>query len=141
MTQKQKILFGLLFVLTGVFIMLIAAGVIPSEESSFHAPRWVVGACGAIFSIAGIMIFTPRNSLMNNLLAFVLILCFGVIGGYVALYGESGSFSGGIPLISRETNISIGRIVFGFGSIVCFLISLIPISQFFKQMKSRERDN
>ena len=31
--------------LAGAGLVALAAGIIPAHESTFHAPRWVVGAC------------------------------------------------------------------------------------------------
>ena len=44
----------------GLLIVLVAAGVIPAEEKSFHAPRWVVSACGLFFMVAGVALAADR---------------------------------------------------------------------------------
>lgn len=50
---KSAALFGIPFLGIGTFVILCAARVIPTKESSFHAPHWVVGICGAIFALPG----------------------------------------------------------------------------------------
>ncbi len=47
------LLFGLLFIAVGTGVILLAAGVIPSDEANFHAPRWLVGVIGGLFAAAG----------------------------------------------------------------------------------------
>lgn len=47
------LLFGLAFAAAGGAIVGVSAGWIPAKESSFHAPRWVVGCVGAVFFGAG----------------------------------------------------------------------------------------
>jgi hypothetical protein len=43
---------------TGLLIVLVAAGVIPADERSFEAPRWVVGALGVTFALTGLAMVT-----------------------------------------------------------------------------------
>src|SRR5260370_887902 len=42
----------------GLVILFVALGIIPTDESKFHAPHWVVGAAGLMFFLAGIAILT-----------------------------------------------------------------------------------
>lgn len=51
---KGAIIFGSAFAGMGLFIILIATGVIPTDEGSANAPMWVVGFCGAIFAVPGL---------------------------------------------------------------------------------------
>ncbi len=49
-----SIIFGMPFFCIGAFIIMISTGVIRVDEASFNAPKWVVGAVGAIFGFAGL---------------------------------------------------------------------------------------
>lgn len=49
-------LFGLLFVGIGVFIVLVAADIVPTKDSNIHVPRWVLGAIGVVFGLPGITV-------------------------------------------------------------------------------------
>ena len=49
-------IFGGIFFLAGSFIVLIATDIIHADPSSFNAPRWVVGAAGGVFMLAGMMV-------------------------------------------------------------------------------------
>lgn len=51
-----SVVFSLPFILAGLAIILLAAGVIPAPASSFHAPRFVVGLVGGIFLAAGLLV-------------------------------------------------------------------------------------
>ncbi len=51
---RSAILFGIPFAGVGVFIILAAANIIPTKDSSFHAPRAVVAACGMVFLLPGL---------------------------------------------------------------------------------------
>ncbi len=48
--------FGLPFVAAGAFIMLVAADVIHAPDSSFHAPRGLVGGIGVLFAASGVFL-------------------------------------------------------------------------------------
>jgi hypothetical protein len=47
-------LFGMVFVAVGGAVIALSAGWIPAKESSFHAPRWILGCIGGIFAGAGL---------------------------------------------------------------------------------------
>ncbi|MDX6766471.1 MAG: hypothetical protein SFU85_06745 [Candidatus Methylacidiphilales bacterium] len=50
------VVFGLIFAGVGGAVSALAAGWIPSEESSFHGPRWMVGCIGFVFFVAGLAV-------------------------------------------------------------------------------------
>lgn len=50
------VVFSLLFVAAGVFIILLAAGVIPVSPSSIRAPKLVIGFTGGSFALSGLII-------------------------------------------------------------------------------------
>jgi hypothetical protein len=52
-------LYGLIFMAAGSFIMAVAADVISVDPSTIHAPRWVLGAAGASFFLAGVLVASP----------------------------------------------------------------------------------
>ncbi|MFN1835737.1 hypothetical protein AB2B38_010775 [Balneola sp. MJW-20] len=126
---------SLVFMLTGMFFILLGLGVIPADDESFNAPRWVVRLSGMVFFIGGLMIWNGNNSALNDLLGGVLVLIFGVIGAWVALNGDAADFSGGIPLIGKENNVILSRIMFGTGSVICLIISLYAFRIFFRKWK------
>lgn len=51
----------------------------------------------------------------------------------VAVYAEG--ISGGVPFLPRDTNITIGRLMFGFGAALCFGLALYGMQRFFKSHK------
>jgi hypothetical protein len=132
-TQKQKGLASLLFFGTGLAIILASADIIPLDEDGLHAPRWVLGLSGVVFALAGIMIYIDDNPKWNNLLAAILIFAMASIGGWIALFGDGANFSGGVALLSDSSNISLARIVFGFGATICYLIGLYALKMHFKE--------
>jgi len=138
-TPKQQKIFGSIFFLVGLPIIGISLGIIEVDESTVHAPLWVIGACGLVFSLAGVMILIGDNSTsINNLLGAILLLCFALIGGWIALFGGDENFSGGISLLSDSHNVSLARILFGSGSLICFAVFLYAMKLQFIGKKSEK---
>ncbi|NET33660.1 MAG: hypothetical protein F6K19_16815 [Cyanothece sp. SIO1E1] len=134
LTKKQQQLVGLIFGIAGVCIFLIGIGLFPVELQPGDAPGWVVAICGAIFALAGVMIFIGDKS--NNFLAGVLIAMMGSVGGWVALFGDATNVSGGFSFVSEEMNFTLARIFFGIGALVCFAISVHAFRLHFRKRKS-----
>lgn len=116
---------GWLFVAVGLAIVAVATGIIPSDPAKFHAPKWIVGLCGFAFAAAGFKLVTINRPAVSRWVGPVLVACFGVIGLWVGLFGEASQFSGGIPLVSAETNVSVAR--WTFGGIGAVLLMLVPV--------------
>ena len=121
--QRSNLVVALLCIALGVFLVLVAGGLIEDDPTKRHAPDLIIALCGSVFVIAGIMILVGRKSRFNDLLAAILCMTFGIIGAWVAIYGASEGFSGGLPLISDAANTRLARGVFGLGSLLCFAIS------------------
>lgn len=135
LTPKERVWAGILFFGTGAAIILASVDIIPIDEADLHAPHWVLGLCGLVFSLAGVMIFLGDQSKWNNLLAGILIFSMGSIGGWIALFGSGSNFSGGIALLSNESNTSLARWVFGIGSVICFATAFHAVKLYFKGEK------
>ena len=134
-SPKQQFYGGLLFFGTGLLIILASIDIISIDEAGLNATRWVLGLCGFVFALAGIMIYLGNKSKWNHLLAAVLVFAMGSIGGWVAFFGAGDKFSGGTSLLSADSNSSLARIMFGFGALICFLISLYGVKMHFKERK------
>jgi len=103
----------------GVFVLLIAAGIVPAEEAGLRAPRWVAGLAGLAFVIGGAVVlgYGIRNALNPEaserpdpfpigawLAGSAIITIFAILGAWVAL-GADGA----------DTE---ARVVFGIGALV-----------------------
>lgn len=114
---------GYLFMGAGLYIVGISTGVIPAEESSFKAPRWVVLVVGAAFVFGGAAVTGREGSFFNDLMGSLIVFCLGVAVGWVSFFGSADGFSGGIPLLPDEINLGLARVLFGLGAIVCLVIA------------------
>ncbi|WP_428235386.1 hypothetical protein [Gracilimonas sp.] len=134
--KKPPRAFSWVFMGTGVGIVLISFEVILVDDSSVNAPLWVIGICGLIFFLTGVLIYLGEKSRYNNLLAAIMVAAMGTVGSWVALFGADSGFSGGIPLLSADFNLSLARLLFGFGGFLCFLIAGYALKQQFTRKEN-----
>ena len=132
-STKKNTLFAILFFVIGVLVAAMAIGLIPVDEADVKSPMWVFYLVSMVFMIAGVMIIIGRKNRYNDLLAALLITAMGAIGGWVAVYSDSSGISGGIFLLPRESNVMLGRIAFGTGSLICFAIAAWALKRFFRR--------
>jgi len=124
----------------GLVILFVALGIIPTDESNFHAPHWVVGAAGLAFFLAGLAILVgppPGAPEASRTTWRTFLLGLGVVGALAAVFNWIAfgpgprSFSGGISIpfvaISGPQSEWSGRIAFGVaaGLIDLFLVWVI----------------
>jgi hypothetical protein len=129
-TNRKNLLFALLFIAVGAFIVAISAGWVPVDDADVNAPLWLLALVGGIFALAGVMVLYGRDSRVNDLLAAILMAAMGIIGGWVAVYSASGDISGGVFFLPRDMNVMLGRILFGSGSLICFGVAAYAVSRF-----------
>ncbi|MGB5624908.1 MAG: hypothetical protein WBM61_04185 [Woeseiaceae bacterium] len=122
-SKRSRLGMGLGCIALGCYPLSISLGILPVDEAKVMAPAWVVAMSGIVFVIAGGMILVGNRSWANDLLAGILCLLFGIMGTWVSLFSASEGFSGGIPLLPHDSNVALGRWVFGIGALVCFAIS------------------
>lgn len=134
-------LFSWLFILTGLFFIFIGIGIIPIDDPTLNSPKWVLGLCGFVFSLSGVMVLLGEKSPINNLLGGLLVLSFAIIGGWIAFFGDSAHFSGGTPILSDSQNVIVARILFGSGSLMCFFIFIYAIKMQFRSKKESEKNS
>lgn len=129
---------SIFLIVTGVVIALIALGTIPVDPESIHAPNWIIGLLGLLFLGGGLAtVANPRSSLASWS-AGTMVISITIVSAWVALYGPSEQFSGDLPFLSRETNVTIARIVFG---LVALLGLAITAAAFKKIGHWKKREN
>lgn len=131
--------------LLGAGLVALAAGVIPSDESAFHAPHWVVGACGFMFIIAGFLVIVPASMPhMKNFLGAALLTLFAAVPGWIGfgsgprVFGGSVSF-GAITSESHPGEIA-GRIAFGFFAVLIGLCAAYVWWRWLRSLFSADED-
>lgn len=122
LSKRARLVYGLGCIAVGCYPVALGLGFFPVAEAGLNAPPWVVMAAGFAFVIAGFMILLADHSRANDLLAGILLLLFGAIGVWVSLFSSSEGFSGGLPFLSQETNVFLGRCLFGLGALISFAV-------------------
>ena len=116
----------------GLFTILTSANVIPVPDSTFEAPRWLVGCGGLSFLLAGAAVALPRpgaapgsiaaNPYFGGAAGLVLVL----VLNWIAFGPGPRHFSGGIalPFVSWSSRPSewAGRAAFGVGAFIADVI-------------------
>lgn len=115
-----------------IFPIAVAFGLITVDKAAVHAPMRVVALTGIIFVIGGCMILAGQRSRLSNLFAAVMCLSFASLGSWVSLFAPSKDFSGGIPLLSNETNAEIAPWAFGCGALISLGLAGYGLHQLFK---------
>jgi hypothetical protein len=131
--QKPSPGWGWLMIAVGIVVAAMGAGVIPKDAGSRHAPAWIGILCGAIFALGGIMILIGEKSRATTFLAAVLFACFGVVGGWVSLFGAAEGFSSSLPFLPQRAIVLMARGMFGIGALVCFAAALAVWRQFVRR--------
>ena len=133
--QNPKAL-AILMGTVGVFFVLMGKGVIPIELQENEAPAWIITVCGLIFCIAATLTLRGQGAKYNQLLASILIALMGTVGAWVALFGDGGQMSGGIGLLTDAGNLTLSRVVFGLGALVCYATAVHAFRLHLKERKS-----
>jgi hypothetical protein len=102
----------------------VATGIIPSDPAKFHAPKWLVGMIGCMFSLAGVKLITYHRPAISRWTTPIIVAGFAVVGLWVGLFGEAAAFSGGIGFLSPEANVMLARCTFaGFGALLLIVVT------------------
>lgn len=105
----------------GLLILAIAGGVI-GERSPQDAPPLVIALAGIVFLSGGVMLALGQQSRITAYLAVVILLAFAGVAAWAAFFAAPEGFSGGLPFVPRELNVSLGRVVFAIAAV--FLLGL-----------------
>ncbi len=142
LTRKGDWWLGIFLILIGGGIIAVGQGWIPSDPKSFHAPRWVVTACGGIFSAAGLSFLFRHWPSIGAFLAAGILTGFASIGLWVGFgpgvrhFQSSGSLS---FLFSEKTSEAMGGWAFGLGGILIAVFALYAWSIFLKNIFLKNR--
>lgn len=141
-SRRTTFLCGLLAVAMGLFLLLLGLGIVPMKPRAGDGPLWIGVVAGLCFMLAGISIAVgaihgvsetgelPKDTgrwlrLFYTVVGVVLAGSLATIGSWVAFGPGPRAFGGtGMFLLSLEANAMIGRIVFGFGAVVTWLITI-----------------
>lgn len=136
---KQIGLAGFICIVLGASVCLIAFRVLPYDESKIHAPGWIIALCGGVFVLGGLALLLRSHKILVSVLGNCMVLIFGIVAGWIALFGQAEQFSGGIPLLSNESNVSVARALFFCVAIMCALILTAGLRYLVRQLANAEK--
>jgi hypothetical protein len=141
-TPREARVIGIVAAAAGLYFILIGLAVlpVPGGRANLHGPLWIALLAGGMFFFAGVAVLLQAIGKANAtgelpagaplwlraaqyLLGVAMFAGFAIIGSWIALAGEAGQFSGGLPFLGA-LNISLARIAFGFGALICWAATI-----------------
>jgi hypothetical protein len=140
---------GLGLLLTGGGVVLIASGIaaIAPGAGSLRESRVFITSLGVLLAASGVLLgqWIVKGSRLYDALGGAVITSMAVIFGWVALYGESAGFSGGVSIggagMGSSGSATPARIAFGVASCLLALASLWAWKRVFSQRRQQEPCN
>ena len=129
MTVPEKRLpvgWALATIAMGLYPIALSLDLLPGQDS-LNGPPWVGVLAGGVFVLAGIAMLAGPQARVTHVLAAVLLLSLAAIGGWIAVAASSAGFSGGVPFLPGWLNVSIARVMFGCGALICLGMTLLAI--------------
>jgi hypothetical protein len=141
-TPGGRFLSGLAAIGIGLLLVLFGLGLIPVKPTDSDAPLWLTAVAGLAFLLAGISIAvgarngvsetgelpkdaSRRMQLFHYLIAVAIAGALASIATWIAFGAGPRAFGGtGMALLSPEANAMTGRIVFGIGAVLAWLITI-----------------
>ena len=152
---------GAVFVAIGTPFVLMWAGIIVPDAAKLHAPLWVIGCAGLAFVLAGISVALnatssqhrkdgslPDNApkplrFVQDATALGIVGVFALVGTWVAVApGERDFKTTGTVLgatTSSAGSSTFGRVVFGFGALLCWLLAVSLVRRLWRTYASTRR--
>jgi hypothetical protein len=108
-------------VIVGLWLITVSIGLIPVQPGTLHAPLWLLACIGVVFLLGGLLAATGSGGRLATGLAASLLSLLGLIGGWVAVFGNSAGFhatlSGGALAATADAPLP-ARIGFGIGALI-----------------------
>lgn len=131
------VVLGGIVALAGLLPVLAAAGVIPTEDASWNAPRWLGGLAGGLFVLVGLYIATwsavgsvspSAQRMIERLLPLVIVSIMTVIANWVAFGPGEREISFGIAgavvaVVWRGGGEMLGRAAFAVGAVLLVAVT------------------
>jgi hypothetical protein len=154
-STRELLFIGLFAIAMGVITVLIAGGMIPAKPAKGeHAPMWLAVLSGSIFLLAGTAIMlralaggTAENGdlpadaplwlrVLYYAMGLTIVGALAAIGTWVAFGPGERTFSTTIPfLASGPANEWIGRVAFGAGAIIGWLMFAVFAMSWWRKLK------
>jgi hypothetical protein len=118
-------------VLIGLWLTAIASSLIPVPAGTLHAPRWLLGAIGAVFVLGGLLAATTSGGRIATAVAAALLTLLGAAGGWVAA-GGSAAVGASVAAFGAAPAPPAARIACGIGAVLVLAWAAYAWRQVFK---------
>jgi hypothetical protein len=143
LSHRGRLIFGGLFILAGLPIVLVGLGILRPDPRSIHAPLWVIACAGFAFMAAGTSValgaagnserdgsLAPDAPLLLRLaqygLGLLVVAGLASIGTWIAFAPGERKFKSTISALGMSHSGGggewIGRLIFGLGAVLCWLM-------------------
>jgi len=128
--------------LAGLYGILVGLELlpVPGGRNNLHGPLWLATLIGFMVLLAGAACVLQGIGRANAsaalpadapfwmhaaqyLIVVALFADFAVLGTWIAVLGEGSRFSGGVPFLGAF-DVSLARIMFGLGALICWLATI-----------------
>jgi hypothetical protein len=151
LSPRGTIVVGAFSMGVGLLIVLMSADVIPTDESKFHAPRWVASACGLMFVLAGVALAAfsapgapegaGRTTWRSFLLGGGIVALMAAVSNWIAFGPGERRFGGTISVpfgaVSGPAGEWSGRLVFGIGAALVDLLLVWMVARGLRDLLGR----
>ena len=129
---RQRLVTGIVVIVIGVAIALVAVGMIPVDPRSINCPLWVLLLVGLLMVCGGLAALAGLGSTASTVLVGLAVTMMAVVFTWVAGWAPSDGISGGIPFLPPPWNRAVGRIAFGIGAVLIWALAVVIWRSCFK---------
>ena len=128
----------------GLWLMLVALGVVGIPVENVRAPRAVLFAAGLMFALAAVVLklIPTRHEHPARYLFFCALLCsaFFCVGAWSALFATGIQGSAGPMRFSGPATDSVGRAIFGLGALLLAFLSGLAWYKWWRALRGHPVD-
>ncbi len=116
--NKNQISAGLVLLLLAGYLGWLGLFYQRLPAALFHAPRWIFLVLAILVGFASGIAFLGQKHPLTNLLAAGVWILFAAVGIWAAFFSPLEDLSGGLAVLSPQTNRILARIIFGAGALL-----------------------
>jgi hypothetical protein len=155
MSSKMALIIGLLFILSGLFVLLMGLGVIPVKKTQTEVPDLILDFAGLLFVFGGAAVINGKNfnseidiqktslkvKIIQYLLGVGMLLMFLMILGWVVFVPGERHFGGDLLFLSDKSNEIVGRVIFGIGFFMMLFMLIYGTISIIRDIKNNPPKN
>ena len=160
-SPRQRLVIGAIFVIGGLLICLIAAGVFKPDPRSIHAPLWLIGLIGLAFALAGGTVMLGASvpdaqadgslpataplslRVTQYLMGLTIVAALAVTGTWVSFGPGERHFTSTVTAFGASSSgaggETFGRVIFGAGAILTWLFFILVAVQGARKLRWSDR--